>query len=148
MCFPLGDLTEMKFDDWFIAQFRDVLSEPLAETDGIPDSKIDAALDGSSIPSSVRAYFRVAGKHWLNTNYNEWLPLGAFETIGDYTVFMNENQCVVRWGFRAADMNSDDPIVYQTQPDNDSLEWYSEEKPFSQFIIAMWQWVLTGDDPT
>ena len=137
----------MKFDDWFIAQFRDVLSEPLAETDGISDSEIDAALNGSSVPSSVRAYIRVAGKHWLNTNYNEWLPIGAFETIGDYTILMDENQCVVRWGFRAADMTADDPIVYQAQTGSDPLEWYSEEKPFSQFIIAMWRWLLTGDVP-
>jgi hypothetical protein len=140
-------MSEMKFDDWFIAQFRDVLSEPLGETDCIPDSEIEAALNGSSIPESVRTYFRVAGKHWLNTNHNHWLPLGAFQTMGDFTIFMDENQCVVRWGFRAVDMNSTDPIVYQAQPISDPLVWHSEEKPFSQFIIAMWQWVLTGVDP-
>ena len=143
----MGDLTEMKFEDWFIAQFHDVLSEPLGESDGIADADIEAALRGLSLPASVRAYFRVAGNHWLNTNYNEWLPLGAFESVGDYTIFMNENQYVVRWAFRTADMNVDDPTIYQTQPDVEPAEWHSEERPFTEFIVAMWQWVLAGEDP-
>ena len=137
----------MHFDDWFIAQFRDTLSEPLAEPDGLTDTQIDTALGGAPIPTSVRAYFRVAGKHWLNTNYNEWLPLGAFETVDAHTIFMNENQCVVRWAFRTDELATEDPTVFQAQPDSDPLVWHSENMPFSRFIIAMWQWVLTGESP-
>lgn len=135
----------MNFDEWFIVQFRDVLSEPLNTDDGICDTEIEASLNGLQIPLSIRAYFRVAGKHWLNTNYNEWLPLGGFEPAGDHTIFMNENQFVVRWAVRTAELIEDDPIVYQAQPDKDPLQWHSEKMPFSRFIIAMWKWVLTGE---
>ena len=137
----------MQFDDWFIAQFRDTLSEPLTDADGMADSEIDAAIGSTKLPDSVRAYFRVAGNHWLNTNYNEWLPLGGFETVGNHTIFMNENQCVVRWAFRNDELAINDPNVYQAQFGADPVEWHSENKLFSRFIIAMWQWVLTGESP-
>jgi hypothetical protein len=136
----------MSFDDWFIAQFRDKLLEPLAETDGVTDVEIEAGLNGASLPQSVRAYWRVAGNHWLNTNHNQWLGLGEFQTNGEYTVFMIENQGVVAWAFRTDDLNAADPIVYQGPPDGASSEWHSEHLPFSQFIVAMWHWVLTGEE--
>ncbi len=135
----------MDFDSWFTTQFDETLSEPLAQTDGMSEVEIDSALHGQVIPSSMRAYFRVAGRHWLNTHYNEWLPLGAFESAGDYIVFMEENQCVVRWAYRSVDRTATDPTVFQVQSQGEASEFYSEEMAFSQFIIAMWKWVLASD---
>lgn len=133
--------------DWFIHQFRDTLGEPLADTDGIANEKIDALLDGSTIPQSMRAYYRVAGNHWLNTNHNALRPLDSLESVDGHTIFMDENQIVVQWAIRDADLTKDDPIVYQAQIGESDTNWQAEKYTFSQFMIAMWQWILTGEDP-
>ncbi len=138
----------MPFERWYVEQFRNRLSEPLANADAIADGEIDGGLRGQSIPAAMRAYYRVAGNHWLNTNHNRLRPLSELETIDDHLVFMDENQDVVQWGLRVADLTVEDPIVYQGQYCDERYEWYSESHTFSRFMIAMWHWILTGEEPS
>lgn len=133
--------------DWFVREFRDSLGEPLADADGISSEEIDIQLAGSSIPASMRAYYRVAGNHWLNTNHNPLRSPGSLERVNDYTIFMDENQMVVQWAIRNADLTHDDPIVYQRQPGESAATWHAEKYTFSRFMIAMWKWMLTGEEP-
>lgn len=139
----------MNFDQWYICQFRGTLGEPLPDSDGIPDDRVDGLLDGKLIPAAMRDYYRVAGKHWLNTNHNSLRALDSLESIGEYTIFMDENQLVVQWAIRDSESESeeDDPIVYQGQRSDSNCEWHAEKNTFSQFMIEMWRWILTGDVP-
>jgi hypothetical protein len=136
----------MPFDSWYVDQFRETLRVPLSETDGIPDSVIDGLLEGRQIPEAMRAYYRVAGNHWLNTNHNELRTIDSFESTDGYTIFMDENQVVVQWAIRNTDLSADDPFVYQGRRVESGYEWYAEKYTFSRFVIAMWRWILTGDD--
>ncbi|HUG66419.1 MAG TPA: hypothetical protein VMM76_01630 [Pirellulaceae bacterium] len=137
----------MTFESWYIEQFRGTLGETLSESEGIPDSIIDSLLDGRQIPEAMRAYYRVAGNHWLNTNHNQLRPLGSLEFVDGYLIFMDENQVVVQWAIRDLDLAVDDPIVYQGQHRDSGYEWHAEKYTFSRFMIAMWRWILTGEDP-
>jgi hypothetical protein len=137
----------MSFDSWYIGQFRDTLAQPLSDSDSISEAEIEAFLRGRTVPSAMRSYYRVAGNHWLNTSHNELRRLDSLDVVGDYTIFMDENQAVVQWGIRNCDMSTDDPIVFQAQPLDSGHEWYAEEYAFSRFMIVMWQWVLTGVEP-
>lgn len=136
----------MNFDQWFTQQFRDTLREPLAPSDGITASELESQFGTTGLPAAMLAYYRVAGNHWLNKNHNEFRDPASLESGDGYTIFMDENQFVVQWAVRNCDFSEDDPIVYQKTNDPDS-EWYSEERTFSQFMIAMWRWILTGEDP-
>ncbi len=102
----------MSYEAWFITQFREVLGQPLAASDGIDDETINASLGDSPLPSAMRAYYRVAGNHWLNSLHNELRPLDSLESSDGHTIFIDENQLVVRWAVRNADRTTDDPIVY------------------------------------
>jgi hypothetical protein len=135
----------MAFEKWYVDQFRETLNTPLSPQDGMSDAEIESLLRGQAIPSAMRDYYRVAGRHWINNSYNELLRPDALEDVDGYLVFMNENQCVVRWGIRNADQTADDPTVFQGQEINDVCNWYSEDLCFSQFMIATWNWVLTGE---
>jgi len=52
---------------------------------------------------------------------------------------MEENQCVVFWGMDLDVLGQDDPEVLQTNSESPAV-WYSEELPFSDWIIKMWRW--------
>lgn len=137
----------MKFAEWYSEQFRETLHEPLASSDGMSELEIDTALDGKSVPAAMRAYYSVAGRHWINANHNHLRTLSALETVGDYTIFMDENQVVAQWAIRNSDLNEDDPMVFQGQQRGSAYEWYPEKYTFSTFVIGMWRWILTGEDP-
>lgn len=137
----------MAYEKWYTDQFRDTLGETLKESDGIPDPAIDSLLKGRVIPAAMRAYYRVAGRHWLNINHNELRSADELESIDGYTIFMDENQRVVQWAIRDSEMGDDDPIVYQGQVINDHYDWSAEKHVFSRFMIDMWKWVLTGEEP-
>ena len=146
MIIPLCELI-VSFDTWYIEQFRDTLAEPLGKSDGIADAAIEKALNGQQIPQAMRSYYRVAGNHWLNTNHNELRTLDSLESVDHHTFFMDENQIVVQWAIRNTDLSLDDPIVFQGQRVDDGYEWNAEDYTFSQFMMSMWKWILTGENP-
>ena len=82
---------------------------------------------------------RVAGKLDINKEHNVLYDPEELRPADDILVFMEENQYVVVWGIRSADLSQSDPQVYQAAT-VEPLEWYPEELTFSQFIIAMWKW--------
>lgn len=137
----------MNFAEWYNEQFRETLHEPLQPSDGMRESEITEALVGKSIPAAMRDYYSVAGKHWINTNHNHLRELSQLETVGNYTIFMDENQVVAQWAIRNSDLNQEDPTIYQGQQSGSTYEWNSEKYTFSTFMIAMWRWILTGEDP-
>jgi hypothetical protein len=136
----------MKFTKWYHEQFRATLHEPLQPSDGMTESEIENALGGRSVPAAMRAYYKVAGKHWINTNHNHLRELSALETVGGYTIFMDENQFVSQWAIRSSDLDQKDPKIYQGQLKGSAYEWYPEKYTFSTFMIAMWRWILTGEN--
>lgn len=137
----------MTFAEWYQQQFRETLHEPLQSSDQMLESDVAIALGDKVIPLAMRDYYRVAGKHWVNENHNRLRSLSSLENSGDYTIFMDENQAVAQWAIRKVDLNADDPTVYQGQLKGTTYEWSPEKYTFSRFMIAMWRWTLTGEDP-
>ena len=135
----------MSFRNWYSQQFAETLSEPLSDADGIADTDIEALLDGRTIPAALRDYYLVAGRHWMNTNYDRLLQPNELRTENSHTIFMDENQCVSHWAFRNED-SMDDPSVYQGQLEDDRIVWYPLDQPLSQFIIESWRETCTGGD--
>jgi hypothetical protein len=133
------------YENWYVQQFRNSLNETLNETDGISDADIESLLEGREIPAAMRAYYRVAGNHWMNTSYNRLRTLDDFEAVDGYTIFMDENQVVVQWAIRDSEMTKDDPLVYLGQLVDDGHQWYAEDLTFSRFIIDTWKETLTGE---
>lgn len=136
----------MSFLDWYTQQFADTLSEALGESDGIADDDVELLLGGRTIPRSLRDYYLVAGRHWMNTNYDRLLQPNELRTVDSHTIFMDENQCVSHWAFKNDECTLDDPTVYQGQFEADRLVWYPLNQTVSQFLIDSWLETCTGGD--
>jgi hypothetical protein len=136
----------MSFSDWYTQQFAETLSEPLSESDGMVDAEIESLLDGRTIPLSLRDYYLVAGRHWMNTNYDRLLQPNELRTEDSHTIFMDENQCVSHWAFKNDECSHDDPSVYQGQFESERLVWYPLDQTLSQFVIDSWLETCTGGD--
>ncbi|MGN6547920.1 MAG: hypothetical protein ACTHK7_23000 [Aureliella sp.] len=135
----------MSFQDWYKKQFAETLSQPLAESDGMAEREIDRLLAGRSIPLALRDYYRVAGRHWMNSNYDRLLAPNELRTEQTYTIFMDENQNVGHWAFKTEDACQDDPQIYcGNWEENDQLVWYDQNQTLSRFIIASWLETCTG----
>lgn len=137
---------KMSFTYWYVAQFARILSENLFDAHGIPGAEISRLLAGRSIPRSLHDYNLVAGRHWMNSNFERLLPPDQLRQEQQYIVFMDENQNVAHWGYRHEDAASDDPRVYCGSWEGDDLVWYDEGRPLSQFIIDMWLETCTGGE--
>jgi hypothetical protein len=72
------------------------------------------AEDGMRIPASLAYYHQRAGRcAALNALHHRPYAPSELMTDGGFLVFMDENQSVVSWGFRATDCHEDDPIVQE-----------------------------------
>jgi len=92
------------------------LGRSLRKQDGVSAAEISRAEKrlGVQLPEALRVYYRVAGNaNELNTAHNQFYALSALEVEGDYLLFMDENQSVVSWGFRLADLKKKNPRVWQ-----------------------------------
>ncbi len=99
---------------------------------------------GMVIPVALFDYYSLAGRHSINENHNRLRPIAELEWMEDKLVFMEENQCVVYWGIRRADLGENDPIVWQGV-NGEPIEWYAENYHLSRFLMAMWKWTMTGE---
>ena len=135
----------MSIRDWYAQQFAETLSEPLSEADSISDDDIDTQIEGRTIPLALRDYYLVAGRHWMNTNYDRLLQPNELRTEDSHTIFMDENQCVSHWAFKNNDPN-EDPAVYQGQFEDGRIVWYPLNQSLSHFIIESWIETCTGGD--
>ncbi len=119
----------------------DDLGYPAGPSHGLKDSIPDW------LPRSLDELYRVAGNHPINRMHHRLLPPDEIEAHDKRVVFAEENQRVVVWAFDADD-GSDDPLVWQGQPDPDDspgLVWYPEDRTLSDFIIEMWTWITSGE---
>ena len=135
------------FKRYYSDRFREIFGSPLKPEDGLGDDALRADLErsGLSIPAALFDYYALAGRHWINDYHDRLLPVAELEWIDDKLVFLEENQCVALWGIRRADLAKADPVVWQGV-NNDPIEWYAEDDRLSRFLMATWQWTMTGEE--
>lgn len=96
---------------------------------------------GFKLPESLRKYYLVTGNlPEINKYHNRLLNLIELDVNDDgFLVFMEENQAVVYWGIKVRNITDSDPEIWQIINEK-PFESYSEESPFSEFIIKMMDW--------
>ena len=125
-----------------------VLERRLLETDGTLEDELIRAESrlGFFLPVAVREYFLIAGNvDDANRIHNVLFRPDEFIVEGGYLVFMEENQAVVHWGIPVDHLNEPDPEVWQ-RVNGPEPAWYSEELPFSSFMIGNLAW-QSGFEP-
>jgi hypothetical protein len=129
------------FRDYYRKELKEISGEALGPEHGMDPAVIDlaSAEKGVVIPAALRDYYLVAGHHEINREHNILYLPDQLAMVDGYLVFAEENQRVVIWGFREDELESADPVVYQSQ-DPETLGWYSEKMAFSIFIVKMWRW--------
>jgi hypothetical protein len=97
---------------------------------------------GMRIPASLAYYYQRVGRcAALNALHHRLYAPSELLTDGGFVVFMDENQAVIAWGFRATDCHEDDPVVWQRN-NTPPQEWYSEDKPFTRSLVSMFAWYI------
>lgn len=134
------------FKEYYSRRFREIFGSSLQATDGLGFEAVQAKLAERqlTIPTALVDYYTLAGQHLINKEHNQLLPIEELNWIDNKLVFMQENQCVVYWGIDQADVNQQNPVIWQGI-NGDLIEWYEENYKLSQFIMAMWNWVVTGE---
>jgi hypothetical protein len=143
------------FKEYYSNKFYEIFGTFLSPSDGLGEEVVGAELSkiGFLVPRALTDYYCVAGNHQINREYNILRSLDELEWFGDKLIFMEENQAIAYWGVRREDCNLDNPIVWQGQNidsiegelEDTSMEWYSENYRISQFLMAMWKWMITGE---
>jgi hypothetical protein len=134
------------FKQYYKDRFREIFGAPPSPSDGLGDTAVRAELGriGFVIPKALFDYYSLAGRHWINENHNHLRTIANLEWVDDKLIFMEENQCVVFWGIDKSDLRQTDPVVWQAAND-DPVEWFAENYRLSQFLMAMWKWIVTGE---
>ena len=119
----------------------EVLDRPLTSEDGLPDREIVTGEQrlGVRLPRALREFYGIAGRlDHLNRAHNRlYTPHEWFVDAGKF-VFMEENQAVVHWGVPLQKKRAD-PGVWQ-RVNGEKPKWYSEDMPFSRFIVKNLAW--------
>lgn len=125
----------------YAAALTALIGRKLKSTDGLAAGFAAAAERKLKleIPTALREYYSLAGRLPLNKEHNRLYSPGKLRILGGKLVFMEENQCVVFWGMDLKALGQDDPEMFQAN-NEDLAVWYSEELPFSDWIIKMWRW--------
>lgn len=131
----------MNFKKYYQKELKAILGRETNKEDGIQESSLSEILTKKNIvlPDSLKTYYEIGARLVINKEHNVLYDPTELELIDGFLVFAEENQRVVIWGIRESDLLSNDPIVYQGQ-EHEKIDWYSEEKTFSEFIIDMWRW--------
>jgi hypothetical protein len=98
------------------------------------------------LPLAFREYYEFAGKVPINTEHNILYSPSKLKIWKGKLLFMEENQRVVFWGLDTQELDQTDPQVFQAA-NSEPITWYSEQKPFSEFILSMWRWLRGLDTP-
>jgi hypothetical protein len=143
------------FKEYYSNRFYEIFGSSLSPSDGLGDEYVQAELSkiGFSIPRALTDYYSIAGNHQINREHNILRSVNELEWFGDTLIFMEENQAVAYWGVKREDCNLHNPIVWQGQNidsiewklEDEPMEWYSENYRISQFLMAMWKWMRTGE---
>ncbi|MBL4844796.1 MAG: hypothetical protein JKY65_04650 [Planctomycetes bacterium] len=124
---------------------RKALGRDLRESEGVSKEEVDQAAAGlgCALESSLRAYYRCAGRaDTLNSFHNEILVPQDWYLSEGHLVFMEENQGVVSWGLK---VDADEEATVW-QRNNTSGAWHSEEKPLLVFLEDLFAWYAEGAD--
>ncbi|OCQ90622.1 hypothetical protein BCD64_28590 [Nostoc sp. MBR 210] len=134
------------FKEYYSRRFQEIFGSSLEVTDGLGFEAVQAKLAERKlkIPQALIDYYTLAGQHLINKEHNRLLSIEELNWIDSKLVFMQENQCVVYWGIDQADINKQNPVIWQGI-NGDVIEWYEESYKLSQFIMAMWKWFVTGE---
>jgi hypothetical protein len=136
------------FKRYYSDRFREVFGAPPRPDEGLGDDAVRIALARRDlvIPTALRDYYSLAGRHRINENHDRLRPVEELEWMGDKLVFLDENQCVVFWGIDRSDLKKADPIAWQGI-NGTPIEWHSENLRLSRFLMARWRWIVTGEEP-
>lgn len=97
------------------------------------------------LPTALREVYETFGAvESLTAPHNQLLSPESIETVDSHCIFYDENQMVVRWGYRIDDREKDDPVVYQGATLASGYEWHSEEMPLGEWIRVMTLWQLVN----
>ena len=126
------------------------LGRELATSDAIPRERLAKAERrlGLVLAETVLDFYLRAGAAPELQAHNRVREPEALAVEEGFLVFMEENQNVVDWGIPLRAGHEPDPEVWQ-RVNGDQSEWYSEEMPFSTFIVknlAFTRGVLLSDD--
>jgi hypothetical protein len=122
--------------------FKTLLGRNLKQGDGF-DARELAQCEKRlklKLPKAFREYYEFAGKLPVNTEHNILYDPQRLTICNGKLLFMEENQRVVFWGLHAQEPNQADPQVFQAI-NSEPIQWFSQEKPFSVFILSMWRWL-------
>jgi hypothetical protein len=120
---------------------RLIFGRPLVARDGVPELRLRRAEQrlGIGLPAAMRDYYLVAGAASENREHNRLCTPEELLVEEGRLLFMEENQAVVDWGVPVRSRKRADPEVWQ-RVNGDEPEWYSEELPFSVFILKNLAW--------
>ena len=118
-----------------------VLGRTVKRKDGASDARIRRAETrlGLALPAALRDYYLVAGLASENREHNRLFMPEELLAESGHLVFMEENQAVVHWGIPLVAPSKADPTVWQ-RVNGDRPQWFSEELPFSEFILKNLAW--------
>jgi hypothetical protein len=129
-----------------LGQYRKILERILErdvlEADGVSEEAFAQAESRLwlRLPVALREYFLIAGNaDDANRMHNLLFRPDEFIVEDGYLVFMEENQAVVHWGIPIDRCDEPDPSVWQ-RVNGPEPEWYSEELPFSSFMVKNLAW--------
>lgn len=135
---PFQIIPEGRAERWDrLREFADQWYPPLTPADGDPAEVLDSAESrlAVALPPALREWYGIAGRR-----QDIWSRQDTFlrpEDLGveeDHLVFSVENQAVVRWGLRVADLSSEDPPVFVSSMDEPGA-WIEESDSISLFAI-------------
>lgn len=135
------------YEQYYTTELTSLLGLSLKESDGYGKAFVRQKLEKNNliVPKALLDYYSLAGKLPINTEHNRLYTIEQLNQMGDYLVFMEENQCVCFWGIHKDDVCKNDPVVWQGQNCQDII-WYKEPYTVSHFLMTMWKWILTGEE--
>jgi hypothetical protein len=122
---------------------RRVLKRDLIQGDGVSEEALAWAESGlgQKLPKALREYYLIGGNaDDANLMQNILFQPEEFVVEDGYLVFMEEHQAVVHWGIPLDHLHESDPQVWQ-RVNGPEPAWYSEELPFSSFMIESLAWL-------
>jgi hypothetical protein len=121
---------------------KQYLNREVNDFDKILEDQISIAEQnlGFELPKSLIDYYRTLGNcSELNNYQNRILELDKIFIEDGFLIFAEENQNVVYWGIKIETLEEIDPIVWQIRSE-ETLEFYSEDKTFTEFITELFKW--------
>jgi len=137
--------------EMFLEKFRALVPKYLEDNwrpdDGLSAEELDEMLDEHdfSIPLVLREfYLALGGCEDLMEAYHFFWDPDELELEDGFLLFLEDEDELFTWGFRADQLDIPDPIVWRRN--NARGEWQSEEGTFSEYVFDMFEWVFEDDE--